>query len=78
MILGDLINVLYQETDMTFEIVEETYPEGIFAKDILTKYPHAEKYKVIFLGSGYYTDKDGEIISTIVVEVSNQNEKQSN
>ena len=75
--LRDLIEVLHPETDMTFEIVEETFTEGILAKDILTKYPHAKEYKVVYLGSGYYTEND-ETISTIVVEVSNKNETPRN
>lgn len=70
--LKELLEILPDEADVTFEIVEETYPTGILAKDILATYPRAAEYEVTLLDSGIST-YEGKDIPTLCIEVSNGN-----
>lgn len=67
--LNELIKVLYPEEEVTFEILESTYPTQIVAKNILEKYPKASNYEVISLVAGTsYTENN--IIPVLYVKVS--------
>lgn len=70
--LVELINVVDPETNVTFEITEETYPTGIYLKDILEKYSHADNYEVKELSVGYYTDDNKKVVPTLMIEVTNK------
>ena len=74
--LSELIAVLEPKTDVTFEIKETTYPSGFYAEDILKAYPNASDYKVTALDTGYYNDEEGKVVSTLMIEVSNEEEEQ--
>lgn len=67
--LYELLETVSPEQDATFEIIEATYPTGIFVKDILVKYPYAKDYQVVSVGTGIYSE-DGEDKSTLMIEVS--------
>ena len=70
--LKELLEIIPEEADITFEIVEETYPVGILAKNILANYPRAAEYKVTELQSGV-SSYEGKDVPTLCVEVSNGN-----
>ncbi|WP_315305759.1 hypothetical protein [Enterococcus devriesei] len=70
--LKELLKILPNEANVTFEIVEETYPTGILAKDILATYPRAAEYEVTLLDAGIST-YEGKDIPTQCIEVSNGN-----
>ncbi|WP_211197106.1 hypothetical protein, partial [Enterococcus mundtii] len=70
--LKELLRILPDKADATFEIVEETYPTGILVKNILATYPRAAEYEVIQLDAGITTN-DGKDIPTLCIEVSNVN-----
>lgn len=68
--LNELTKVLLPNTDVTLEIVEETRPTGLYAKEILEKYPHAKNYEVISIDPGIaYLEDNNE--PTLMIEVSN-------
>ena len=72
--LTELINVLLPEADITFEIKEETRPTGLYAKEILEKYPHAKNYEVISIEPAIaYLEDNSE--PTLMIEVSNGQEE---
>ncbi|MDT2671747.1 hypothetical protein [Enterococcus dongliensis] len=70
--LKELLKILPNEANVTFEIVEETYPTGILAKDILATYPQAADYEVTLLDAGI-SMYEGKDIPTQCIEVSNGN-----
>lgn len=70
--LKELLKILPNEAEVTFEIMEETYPTGILAKDILATYPQAADYEVTLLDAGIST-YEGKDIPTQCIEVSNGN-----
>lgn len=68
--LKELLKILPDKADATFEIIEETYPTGILVKDILATYPRSAEYEVILLDAGI-SIHDGKDIPTLCIEVSN-------
>jgi len=68
--LKELVKVIPADADVTFEIVEETYPVGILVKDILVRYPLAEDYEVLLVEPAISTHSFDDI-PTICIEVSN-------
>ena len=70
--LKELLKILPDKADATFEIVEETYPTGILVKNILATYPRAAEYEVTLLDAGITTHGGRDTI-TLCIEVSNAN-----
>ncbi|MGG5325777.1 MULTISPECIES: hypothetical protein [Enterococcus] len=70
--LNELLKFCPDKADVTFEIVEETYPTGILVKDIIATFPRAAEYEVTLLDAGVSTH-DGKDIPTLCIEVSNLN-----
>ncbi|WP_240672881.1 terminase TerL endonuclease subunit [Enterococcus durans] len=67
--LKELLKILPNEANVTFEIVEETYPTGILAKDILATYPQAADYEVTLLDAGISTYEGKDIPTQCMMDV---------
>lgn len=68
--LHELLKVVNPEEDVTFEIIESTYPAGMFAGEVLQKYPEASEYNVISVFPATTYCEGNEDVHTLCIEVS--------
>lgn len=68
--LNELVKLLPPKTDVTLEIIEETTPNGIYAEEILERYPHAVDYEIVNIEPGIACLEDNDE-PTLMVEVTN-------
>lgn len=76
MTLIELIYRLEPDTEVTLEIVEETAPAGMYARDILERYPHVKHCEVVNIYPAWYTDDSKKIIPILGIEVSGRYKKE--
>lgn len=68
--LKELVNVLAPNENVDFVIRGETHPNGMYAREVLESYPHAENYEVIEVASEIAHLEDN-LEPTLFVEVTN-------
>jgi len=73
--LNELVKLMEPKTDVTLEIIEETTPNGIYAEEILERYPHAANYTIVSIEPAIaYLEDNTE--PTLMVQLTNRKESE--